>query len=65
MLIENRYAEAFSYIVGSITARERLNMPPLSAKELLQQVYDNYGVLPVEHIVKSLDLKVKQEKIID
>lgn len=53
------YRAAFSYIVGAITARETLGMPPLPAKELLQQVYDNYGVLPVDSIVKKLDLQLK------
>lgn len=57
----NNYAEVFAYIVGSITARERLELPPLSAKKLLQQVYDNYGVLPVDSVVRELGLVVKEE----
>lgn len=53
------YMGAFSYIVGSLTAREKLNMPPLPAKELLQRVYDSYGVLPVQSIIDELKLEIK------
>lgn len=52
---------AFSYMVGTITTRERLELPPLPAKELLQRVYHQYGVLPVDSVVKQLGLVVKDE----
>jgi hypothetical protein len=55
------YIAAFSYMVGAITIREKLDMPPLPAKELLQQVYNHYGVLPVDSIVRDLGLKLKAE----
>lgn len=52
------YASAFAYIVGSLTARERLGLPPLKTKILLQRVYDEYGVLPIDSIVQELGLEV-------
>jgi len=61
MKTTNNYAEAFAYMVGCITARERLELPPLPAAKLLQLVYDEYGVLPVESVVKELGLVVKEE----
>lgn len=53
------YMGAFRYMVGSLTAREKLGMPPLSCKELLQRVYTNYGVLPVQSIIDELKLEIK------
>lgn len=50
------YAVAFSFLVGTITTRERLELHPLSAKELLQLVYNNTGVAPIESVVKELGL---------
>jgi hypothetical protein len=60
---EPRYMEAFHYIVGTITARERLNVHPLTSKELFQVVYDKYGVHPVDSVVKDLGLTVKEESL--
>lgn len=58
---DTAYRAAFAYIVGAITAREQLNMPPLSAKQLFQQVYDSYGILPVDSMVEKLGLIVKED----
>lgn len=61
--MENKYMAAFHYMVGTITTREQLNLSPLPAKELLQRVYDSYGIFPVGSICSQLDLKIDQVEL--